>query len=234
MSRELLLGVERVPQPQPCRNPAGDCFACSLIASLGYLFPDREAPTFEDTDRWFRGEYAKPVGQMESALRAAAAGDTSGIAEAVATLDRHRDDPPVSCTWNGMQDAIWRARADGWPVEMHIDMVTPEFDPRRWGYGWPVVWAGDDYVYRLEAWLAAGWVALTVVDLDGRGPIIDGALLNSTDHFLVLDGARIGWQERDGGGASQVVEVHVVDSSGRNITGGYGGTPWLLVRRDER
>lgn len=46
------VGVERVPQPQPHRQPGGDCFACALRAVLGHLVPERET-TFEDTDRWF-------------------------------------------------------------------------------------------------------------------------------------------------------------------------------------
>jgi hypothetical protein len=97
----------------------------------------------------------------------------------LATLDRHENEPPVTNTWHGMQDALWRAYSDGWSIEIHTDMVVPQFDARQWGYGWPIVWAGNEYARRLEAWLSAGWLALTVVDLDGRGPIIDGTLLNS-------------------------------------------------------
>lgn len=245
---EVLLGVEREPQPTPTRNEGGDCYACALIAALRYLFPDRESPTFEDCDRWFIGQWAQPVGSMERALRRLAdeGATEDALAEArgvVEQLDRYEREPPTSNNWRGMDSALWRARADGFEVEVTYDMVVPQFDPRQWGYGWPVVWAGDAYAQRLEAWLAAGWVALTVCDMDARGPVTPDGYVNSTDHFLVLDGARTYWQEREGGGASQVSEVHVVDSSRRDITGwidsrrwerAYGGTPWMLVRRDER
>lgn len=247
-TRGVLAGVERVPQPQPCRSEGGDCFACSLIAVLQHLFPGRDAPTFEDTDRWFCGQWAQPVGSMERALREVV-GDPSEetvafAAGVVADLDRQKREPPTSNTWNGMGKALWMARSDGWPVEITYDMVTPQFDPRQWGYGWPIVWAGAEYARRLEAWLAAGWLALTVCDMDARGPTIveDGQVfVNSTNHFLVLDGARSCWREVEHG-RSHVSEVHVVDSSTRDITGwidvrkwehGYGGTPWMLVRRDE-
>lgn len=239
-------GVERVPQPVPSRSPGGDCFACSLIAVLQHLFPDREPPTFEDTDRWFQGQWAQPTGLMERVLRDVAAG-AAGPAEAlevVAKLDKQEAEPPIQNTWNGMERALWEARSDDWPIEIHFDMVVPQFDARQWGYGWPVVWAGDEYARRLEAWLSAGWLALTVVDMDARGPMIDGTLLNSTNHFLVLDGTRARWEPTAyGGGSVMRSQVHVVDSSTRDITGwidsqgwerGYGGTPWMLVRKDTR
>ncbi len=242
----VLLNVERVPQPDPCRSEGGDCFACSLIAALQHLFPDQEPPTFEDTDRWFQGQWAEPTGSMKDALRSIASGESEDPAATargvVDKLDEYARKPPTSNTWNGMDKALWNARSDGWSVDIAYDMVVPQFDPRQWGYGWPIVWGGDAYVQRLEAWLAAGWVALTVCDMDARGPIVDAYMLNSTNHFLVLDGARTYWKEQEHG-ASRAAEVHVVDSSRRNITGwieinkwerAYGGTPWMLVRRTDR
>lgn len=208
---EILLGVERVPNPQPHRNEGGDCYACTLIAALVHLFPEQDAPTFEDCDRWFTGR------------------TTSG-------------DATTNNTWRGMDSALWHARADGFDLEVAYDMVVPQFDPRQWGYGWPVVWAGDQYVRRLEAWLAAGWLALTVINLDATGPLTDDLKIWTTDHFLLLDGARQFWQEAEHGASGQS-EVHAVDSSTRDITGwhdvrkwerGFGGTPWMLVRPDRR
>ncbi len=35
---EVLLGVEPVLQPQPYRNPGGDCFACALTAALRWVY----------------------------------------------------------------------------------------------------------------------------------------------------------------------------------------------------
>lgn len=242
----VLRNVVRVPQPQPVRSEGGDCFACALIAVLNHLFPEREA-TFEDTDRWFAGQWAEPVGLMRKVIFDLADSGPSlevldRVRETATKLREQENAPPVSNNWRGMDKALWAARSNGWEVEVAYDMVIPQFDPREWGYGWPMIWAGDTYAQRLEAWLAAGWIALTVCDLDGRGPIIDGKL-NSTNHFLVLDGARTYWKSREDGGASQVSEVHVVDSSTRDITGWlnardwermYGGTPWMLVRRDNR
>lgn len=246
----ILRGVARVPQPQPIRSQeGGDCFACALIAVLNHLVPEREA-TFEDTDRWFVGQWAEPTGLMREVIFDLAdcldcpppPGLLDRVRETAIKLREQDNAPPTSNNWMGMDKAIWSARSNGWEVEVTYDMVIPQFDPRKWGYGWPIVWAGNAYAQRLEAWLSAGWVALTVCDLDGRGPIIDGKL-NSTNHFLVLDGARTYWKQREDGVTSQASEVHVVDSSTRDITGWrdarewermYGGTPWMLVRRDNR
>lgn len=39
--REFCLNIEPFRQPQPVRNPGGDCFACAMTAALRHLFPER-------------------------------------------------------------------------------------------------------------------------------------------------------------------------------------------------
>lgn len=39
--REILVNVERFPQPLPKRNPGGDCFACALTAVVRHLYPEK-------------------------------------------------------------------------------------------------------------------------------------------------------------------------------------------------
>lgn len=53
--REVLLGVEPFPQPHPVRNPGGDCFACSLLALLRHLFPERP-PSFDQVFGYFKAK----------------------------------------------------------------------------------------------------------------------------------------------------------------------------------
>jgi hypothetical protein len=49
---EYCQGIQPVPQPQPRRNPGGDCFACAMAAALRYLFP-AAPPTFDQAFDFF-------------------------------------------------------------------------------------------------------------------------------------------------------------------------------------
>jgi hypothetical protein len=201
-----LVGVEPVPQPHPYRNPGGDCFACSLLAVLRHLAPEFDAPTFEDTDRWFTAK------------------TTSGT-------------PTTDNTWYGMDKALWAARADGWPIEWMVEQATvPQFDVRRWGHTWPIQEDARGYGRRLQAWLSAGWIGLTSVLYDGSGPYTPDLLLRSSDHFLILDGAR----QRGDDHFWNNPEIHVVCSAkgdywvdAQKWQRGYGGWSWLLIRRKD-
>lgn len=52
---EIVRGIKPFPQPSPSKNPAGDCFACSLKAVIDGLFPDTPV-AFEDAWEAWKGE----------------------------------------------------------------------------------------------------------------------------------------------------------------------------------
>lgn len=146
-----------------------------------------------------------------------------------------------SSSWTNLEQAFWSLRHDhDVDLEMRWDMAGVEFDPRQFSYGWLFQLPGIEYVERLEAWLNAGWVALTEINYDGAGPVTD-FLRNATDHVVVLDGTRLSWVEHEGGSSSYEGEVHVVCSAKgaywmehRELNMRYGAAGWLLVRKDER
>jgi hypothetical protein len=53
---EFCLNVESFLQPKPTKNPAGDCFACALTATLRHHFPDKH-PDFETVWNYFMQPY---------------------------------------------------------------------------------------------------------------------------------------------------------------------------------
>lgn len=207
----VLLDVAQVVQPQPHRNPGGDCFACALQAALGHLFPEKPVG-FEQTDRWFTGEWAT-----------------------LADGTKPDRPPPTSNTWPGMVKALSLARSDGWPIEWQIEQAMhPSIDVSEWGPGWQGFDDARGYARRLEAWLAAGWVAITNVLFDGSGPLTIDLKLRGPDHFVVLDGVR----ERVDDPYWNNPEIHVVCSARGTYwintmtwQRGHGALSWLLVRR---
>lgn len=52
---EILLGVKRFPNPEPHKNPGGDCFACALKAAVDFLYPEKPL-AFEDSWNCFLRE----------------------------------------------------------------------------------------------------------------------------------------------------------------------------------
>lgn len=215
---EFCHGLEPVMQPSPCRNPGGDCFACSLTAAMRHLFPE-EPPKFD---------------QVWDAFRCCYYGETEKRA--------------LSNTWPGMAKALHELRyGDGeqWPIEHRIDRVIPTYEVERWAYHWGAAINSEDYVYRLEGWLRSGWIALTEVELhaSGRGGWRPDGYRQTTNHFVAIDGVRYGrieYAEGEGGPAYRM-EVRVVCS----VKGAYwigttellerhGAAAWHLVRRDFR
>lgn len=260
---EVCHGVERVPQPVPARNEGGDCFACAATAGFRFLFPER---TIELDAVWemFVVEYHDGRAQANlQKLRAAVGEHLDGSCTADdmrRVLDEVVAEKPRTTTsnhWSGFRDVIEKASRAWGKLEITWDMVEPHFDHGLghppWSYAWRWQDLGLEYTRRLEGWLRGGWVAWTEIRLHGGGPFetaIDGKVwMRSIDHFVVIDGIRHRYvEERDPQtGAfkhgSWKDEIHVVDSSGRNLTGWHESTPftrahgassWWLARRDSR
>jgi hypothetical protein len=71
---------------------------------------------------------------------------------------------------------------------------------------------------------------------DGTGPLTPDLKLRTPDHFVLLDGVR----QAEGDPYWNNPEIHVVCSAKgpywidtMTWERGYGGTPWLLVRRTD-
>lgn len=205
--REFCHDIKPFFQPNPRKNPDGDCFACALTAALQFLFPD-EPPDFEKVWNYFVCE--------------------NGV---------------LSNTWPGMRKAIYASFSDGYRMDVLADIVRPTFgDIETFSYPWWHFIPGKEYTDRLEGYIRSGFVALTEIDMQGRGPMRDDTHYNSINHFVLLDGVRSDWEPwGDGKGARLTHYVHVVCS----VKGSYwielseflrkyGGSGWWLIRREIR
>jgi hypothetical protein len=144
-------------------------------------------------------------------------------------------------TWTGLQHAA--KRIAGRELEVLTDILRPKFDSDMWEHAWWSYMPERDWVYRLEGWLRMGFVATTAIAQNGGGPLLtDG--LNTTDHFVLLDGVRYGWKYTDtphGGVGSVEYDVHVVCSvrgpywiRARDLLIQHGAAALMLIRRDAR
>lgn len=260
---EVCHDIARVPQPVPARNEGGDCFACAATAGLRFLYPERK---IDLADVWelFVVEYYDGRAQDNlRKLRAAVGEHLDGkstpddLRRVYDAVSAEKPGTTLCNTWTGFHDVIERASRAWGRLEITWDMVEPHFDRNHgrphWSYAWRFQDCGDDYTRRLEGWLRGGWVAWTEIKMHGGGPFEpspdDGRpLLRSIDHFILIDGARHRYVEhRDTDGKFQhgswCDEIHVVDSSSRNLTGwhdttkftrSHGAASWWLARRDRR
>lgn len=148
----------------------------------------------------------------------------------------------LSHTWGSFERVVWKLRALGYPIEQRHDIVTPRVDLRHWSHPWWFSIPDDEWAYRLEAWLAAGWIAFAEMEHDGKGPYTAQGYVNVIDHFVVLDGQRHFWKRFDGdGSASLEHETHVVCSARgpywirtRDLLLKHGVAGLSLVRVDRR
>lgn len=156
--------------------------------------------------------------------------------------DFFRDDRGVlSNTWPGFWHALGRAEMAGLATERTRDRVQPRaLEIETWSYPWALEIDEGEYVRRLEGYLRGGWIAATEIRHEGGGPYTQEGLRRPTNHFVLIDGVRYGW-EREGGFGSLRHYVRVVCSA----KGAYwidadlflrqhGGAGWILFRRDIR
>lgn len=123
-------------------------------------------------------------------------------------------------TWTGMRDTIYAIRDLGYRLQLHTDIVRPVFSTETWSHAWWQFVPDCEWAYRLEAWLAAGWLALAEMRLEEteRGGYTADGKLAFIDHFVVLDGQRHFWQQHATLPAHKLDhETHVVCSR----KGGY-------------
>jgi len=262
MTVEVCHNIERVAQPVPARNPGGDCFACAATAGLRFLYPERTVDLDEVWDMFVVEYYDGSAQANLRKLRAAVGEHLDGqlgaddLRRIHAEVSAEKPKTTTCNTWSGFKDVIEKAGRAWGRLEVTWDMVQPHFDHSHghpsWSYAWRFQDLDLDYTRRLEGWLRGGWVAWTEIKMHGGGPFSPGddgcPLLNSIDHFILLDGARHRYvEERDVDGKFQygkwVDEIHVVDSSSLNLTGwhdtmkftrSHGAASWWLARRDRR
>lgn len=144
----------------------------------------------------------------------------------------------LSNSWPTMRTAIYALGQHGYELETTKDLVS-EVRPDSWSHAWGLEIPEMAWAYRLEAWLAAGWVALAEVNFQGSGPWT-GEYQNTIDHFVVLDGVRHYWKKHDSG-VSLEHDVHVVCSArgaywidAGDLLRKHGTAGLTLVRRDRR
>lgn len=215
-------GIAVFPQPSPCRNPGGDCFACATKATMDHIFGP-SAPTFDQVWEAFLREQTEGDGTKRKYL---------------------------NNTWHGYRRAFYNLTEYVGRMEIMCDFAAPlgpsfgiasTGESMAWGPNVdPYTWAK-----RLDAWLRAGWYAFASIRLDPNptGEWLqtpDGPRRVSTDHFVALDGVRCGrrrWEDGSSGGLAY--QVHVICSArgGRaywidveQFIREHGAGAWWLIR----
>ena len=147
----------------------------------------------------------------------------------------------LSNTWPTMRRAIASIRDRGYDLQTRHDIALVAVDIETWSYTWGLSINEEEWSYRLEAWLSAGWLALAEVNFAGTGPITPNGYRSSADHFVCLDGQRHFWKPNlEFGGASLDHETHVVCSARgaywintADLLRKHGAAGLILVRKDE-
>lgn len=137
--------------------------------------------------------------------------------------------------------APYALHSKGYKVDVHRDVVMPTPDLDHYSYSWGFRTDDQEWSKRLEAWLSAGWVAITNQSFQPTPAVTPDGLQNHTDHFVVLDGQRSYWQEsKDGMSASLEHETHVVCSGKgaywiktKDLLHMHGVNALVLIRRSE-
>lgn len=151
-------------------------------------------------------------------------------------------DQQLSNTWPTMRSAPYQLHRHGYSLEVHADLVMPSFNVEVWSHSWWQMEPENEWAYRLEAWLAAGWVALAEMNFAGAGLFSPDGTMNTIDHFIVLDGQRHYWQRHATlqGAASLEHETHVVCSARgaywirtRDLLRKHGVAGLRLIRREK-
>lgn len=146
-------------------------------------------------------------------------------------------------TWPGMRRALYAAFSDDYEMQIVADIIRPEFTPDQWSHAWFQFVPAGEYARRLEGYLRSGWVALAEINYAGSGPVTPDGKLNTTDHFVLLDGVKTGYEDCFGSdgkrlGAVEREYIHVVCSAkgpywitAHDLLVKHGAAGWWLVRR---
>jgi len=195
----MLLNVKPFMQPNPHKNPGGDCFACSLKVVVDYLYPEKPL-SFDDAFSCFE--------------------DETGGCGIVDCGRKGKGNKFLSNHWSGFYRALQNLHDLDYRLDWEIDVIHPEVDKDRWSYsfGWQV--NEMEWHRRVDNWLRAGWII--VIEMSYESIVnLQPERKNKyfgTDHFAVVDGQREFWKEHprkeDGAytGASGKHETHVVCS----------------------
>jgi len=205
---EFCHNVKPVRQPNPRVNPGGDCFACSVLAMMQYLFPEQEL-TMEYIHKVFTVKahggsdiFCNSWNGYDGVFHRLAYGDDELGLDKRFEIEKRRFLPPVN---------------------------YENFDHHNFAWGGSV---GNysDYFWMVDAFVRADYILLVEVDYLGRGPMIeqDGKLVkNNTNHVILIDGTRRYWPNSiDERCHTQQIEFHIVDSNIRHKTNEY----WLSAK----
>lgn len=147
----------------------------------------------------------------------------------------------LSNFWGTMERAARTLADHGYRFSIRRDVAFAEIDLDNWSYAWGLKIDEGLWADRLEAWLAAGWLALAEINFAGTGPVNADGTQNHTDHFVCLDGQRAFWKESSvvKGAASLEHETHVVCSAKgaywidtADLLRKHGAGAIMLMRRD--
>jgi hypothetical protein len=141
-------------------------------------------------------------------------------------------------TWCGLLGTLKLVNEE-FPIEFKYDFIIPD-SPERFPYCFWSFRPYHEWTNRLEQFLKEGWVALTVINQDGLGPLDKNGDLVVDNHYIVLDGVRRTWVQHPTVASAhiQTNEIHVVCSAKgcywidcRDLLSKYGAAAICVVRR---
>ena len=203
---EFSHGVEPVRQPRPPISKGGDCFACSVLAILRHLFPEREV-TLEFVHKVFESEYTTGGTYYQNTW--------DGYDHALHRLSSgyFHDDKRFE-----KFDIEYRRFYPVFNME-HLRLHNPHWN-NPGGY--------TDWGWMVDAFLRAGYLLLVEMNSDGEGPVrtVDGKPHpNFIDHVAVVEGVRRRLVRVSKEARKYIQEFHLVDSNKRHKTNEY----WIDV-----
>lgn len=194
---EFCHNVKPVKQPEPSVNPGGDCFACATLALINHLFPE-VGFTLRDIHEYFTEE-------------------TAGGSKFFVNY------------WFGYEKVFHKLEYEPIEGKPRLDIEFRRYLPtimndsfERHNPNWYMGPCDSDYFFIVDAFLRSGYILLTEIDSEGKGPLIASEKIskhkftkNSIDHVVLIDGCRSYWPKKEpnsfGRGLAQ--ELHVVDSN---------------------